>query len=322
MEQLLESPTTLFLAAAISAVLYLLMTQSRKSSTAQVAELWIYPIKSCGGIKVNSVQFDRLGPLLDRRLLVFSLDTKRVATIRQNAKMATIRTELHGNELILTAEGMSKLCVPLEGTELKTKHTVKIFDDVADAWEVNDNCNAWFSEYLGQKLALGKVDMDTFQRPLDKEFDCTKPELNLQVAFADGFPLLIASEASLDYVNSHLTDEPVTMEHFRPNIVVRGVGPFTEDSWAHIRVGSLDLDVVKPCTRCSLPTVSPKTGKRHPNFEPIKTMRGFRAIGESVFFGQNAVARLPTGTINVNDEVIVLKTKNDDVAALSSSLRR
>lgn len=128
------------------------------------------------------------------------------------------------------------------------------------------------------------------------------------MGFADGFPLLVVNQSSLDELNSRLST-PVDMRRFRPNIVVEGADDWAEDAWRRIRIGNSTLDIVKPCSRCVMTTVNPDTGTKDPSTQPLKTLAGYRQTPDGVIFGQNAVHQGP-GVISVGDKVTVLNQEN------------
>jgi uncharacterized protein YcbX len=127
-----------------------------------------------------------------------------------------------------------------------------------------------------------------------------------QVSFADGFPLLLISEASLADLNSRL-DAPVEMRRFRPNLVVDGNRPYAEDNWQRIRVGDVEFAGVKNCSRCVFTTIDPDSGVVHPDKEPLRTLSTYRRRPQGgVYFGQNLIPR-SGGVIRVGDPVTVLE---------------
>jgi uncharacterized protein len=128
---------------------------------------------------------------------------------------------------------------------------------------------------------------------------------NTPVGFADAFPLLIVSEASLDELNRHMIErgkDPVPMTRFRPNIVVSGVEAFAEDSWRTVQIGDVTIDVVKPCARCVTTTVDQLTGTIPDVAEPLGTLNTFRKHNGKVMFAQNAIHRAP-GVLKVGNAV-------------------
>ena len=147
----------------------------------------------------------------------------------------------------------------------------------------------------------------------DSSFRRVDPERvadNRRVGFADGFPFLLANQASLDELNTRLT-QPVSMTRFRPNIVIQGVPAWAEDDWRSLVIGSAGFRVVKPCSRCVLTTVDPETGIKDAGTEPLKTLSTYRKTPDGVIFGQNALhlqwqqnlgwrqcCHFPTGVVN------------------------
>jgi uncharacterized protein YcbX len=124
-------------------------------------------------------------------------------------------------------------------------------------------------------------------------------------SFSDGFPLLLISEASLEDLNQKL-ELPLSMQRFRPNLVVRGCAPYAEDEWRRIRIGSLEFDVVKPCSRCVITTIDPETGQRAQDGEPLRTLSLYRKQDNKVYFGQNLIHR-GSGTLETGTEIEILE---------------
>jgi uncharacterized protein YcbX len=174
---------------------------------------------------------------------------------------------------------------------------VTVWDDTVEALIAADE--GWLSARLGVDCRLVFMD-DDLRRPVDPDYaigdDIT--------SFADGFPLLLVSTASLDDLNGRLA-RPVTMARFRPNLVVTGCPPFSEDGWRRIRIGGAELALVKRCARCVLTTIDPHTGVRDPDGEPLATLAGYRRAERGVMFGQNLLVVRP-GPVAVGDAVEVL----------------
>jgi uncharacterized protein YcbX len=163
----------------------------------------------------------------------------------------------------------------------------------------NADVDAWFSEFLGFECHLMHMRASS-ERVANPEY---VPERHL-VSLADGYPLMLIGDASLDLLNAKLKDRgerPITMERFRPNIVITGSAPHEEDEWRSVRIGDVACEVVKPCERCSVPTVDLATGM--PGKEPSRTLATYRKVGSKILFGQNLVYDTP-GRININDPVI------------------
>jgi uncharacterized protein YcbX len=214
-----------------------------------------------------------------------------------------IDVTLQAETLTVAAPGMEPLLIALE-TEGQTTRC-RIWRDVVDAVPVSQTADAWFSEALQMDCRLVYMP-DTSRRIVDRAW--VKDERI--VGFADGFPLLVIGQSSLNDLNQRLAQrgEPVVpMRRFRPNIVVADSKPFAEDAWVQIRIGTMDVDVVKPCARCVITTIDTEAATA--GKEPLRTLSGYRKKGSNVYFGQNAVHRQP-GTISVGDAVNVVARKD------------
>eukprot|EP01122_Echinamoeba_exundans_P006415 TRINITY_DN1799_c0_g1_i2.p1 TRINITY_DN1799_c0_g1~~TRINITY_DN1799_c0_g1_i2.p1 ORF type:complete len:320 (+),score=48.47 TRINITY_DN1799_c0_g1_i2:285-1244(+) len=285
------------------------MEQS-KNARVTVSEVWIYPIKSCGGI---SLPAEKLGPfsfVRDRRWMVVREDTKRFLTQRQMPKMSLITPtwDSQNDCAIYSAPGMTrKLTIPFKGIQPDgPRYDVGIWDDTCPAIDEGDDAASWFSEYLGLSVRLVRTP-DDMQRKTGEKYRA--PESDNVAGYADGFPFLLISEASLKELNNMIgeTEYPIIMRRFRPNIVVKGTAPFEEDNWKAIQIGSVTLHNVKPCGRCKLTTVVPDKGE-FGGPEPLQTIQ--KQLGGN--FGQNLSHS--TGSvgksISVGQEVTILETKN------------
>jgi hypothetical protein len=179
---------------------------------------------------------------------------------------------------------------------------VRVWDDTCEAWDEGDAAAAFLSAFLGTPARLMRM-ADSWVRPVDEDY-APQPA---QTGFADAFPLLVLSEASLAELNRRIElrgRRTVSMDRFRPNLVVTGCEPFAEDRWRTIRVGAVLLDLVKSCARCAITTVDQARGLVPDHEEPLATLATFRREGDKVLFGRNAVHRGP-GRISVGDLVSV-----------------
>jgi len=247
----------------------------------QVASLHVYPIKSCGSTQLARLPVDSRGPVDDRRLMIVNRDGKFL-TQRTRPELARIAVRREGRRLGLEAPGMPPLTINLERGALRE---VEVWRHHGPAHLASMPAGVWLSEYLQQEVALVECpdDMDRVANP---DWAVRKTP----VSFADGYPILILSEASVADLNKRL-ETPVDAMRFRPNIILRGCPPFAEDQWKTIRIGSAVIDVLKPCDRCSVITIDPEsatTGK-----EPLATLATFRRSAAGVLFGQNCATREP-----------------------------
>lgn len=262
-----------------------------------LSEIWIYPVKSLSGIRLTHAEVEEKGLKYDRRWMIID-ENGIFITQRALHKMALIDVELLTYGLILSyrPEENDTIFVPFEPISANPV-SVTIWDDETDALTVSDEADKWLSNLLGKSVRLVVMPEST-QRKADPKY----AENDENVSFADGFPFLIISQASLDSLNSRLL-EPIGMKRFRPNFVVTGTAPHEEDNWKSIQIGNVQFEIVKPCARCVLTTVNPETGEKGP--EPLKTLATYRKVNNKILFGQNVVAK-DFGKINEGDSLILL----------------
>ncbi len=264
-------------------------------SSVNLQDIHIYPIKSTSGIALSSSWVDTIGLPFDRRFVVTD-QQGRFITARKDPKLCLIQCNLTDSGLILTAPDMSMLQIDYDKC-LDQYQDVSIWNDALLGQCCLPHIDQWFSQYLAKPSKLLYFG-DKSTRKVEKTDN--------PVAFADGYPLLLISQASLDDLNKRLKS-PVPMSQFRPNLVVQNCAPFEEDSWQHIRIGEVEFEVTKPCSRCILTTVDPNTGQKHPQQEPLATLKSYRQVeGGDVMFGQNLIP-LNKGQIKSGDAVTIIK---------------
>ncbi|MEK9137047.1 MAG: MOSC N-terminal beta barrel domain-containing protein [Bacteroidota bacterium] len=259
-----------------------------------ISQLNIYPIKSCRGVSLQSAQLEERGLQYDRRWMLVD-GQQRFLTQREWPRMALIAVEIKSDHLRVSAPAMPPLSVPIRSVG-NQHQLVNVWADHVLAADVGDDAGGWFSEFLGLPCRLVHMP-DTAERV------ATRKGVSSQVSFADAYPLLLISEASLAELNSRL-DEPLPMKRFRPNLVVRGCTPYEEDTWNKIVAGGVTLHVVKPCTRCVIPTIDPDTGIK--SKEPTRTLATYRARDGKVMFGQNVIHE-GMGRLCVGEEGKIVK---------------
>lgn len=349
----------------------------------KVVSLMIYPVKSCGGISVPEAMCTKRGFRHDRQWMVIYEATGNMLTQRQVPKMALISPEvLSGPQvggrqvekilLVLKAPGMPIIEIPLiyKGGTIRD---VRVWDDTCPGIDQGDAAAAWLSKYMGSEAAeaagsnpggiLSKLRLVWYpsdaKRPADSKYS---PGAEAG-AYSDGFPYLLVSNESLKELNARLPKgvSPLPMNRFRPNIVVEGVEtPFAEDQWERIRFikaednhkhssnpAYLNMHIVKPCSRCKIPTTDQKTGEQgrptagESEAEPTRTLREFRSGAalklsnvkwrDEVFFGQNAVfsgavrsrgwidLRWLFGRLESNEESRIIKVGHNAIVARKQS---
>lgn len=261
----------------------------------EISALAIYPVKSCAQIPLGTARVHRFGLLHDRRWMLVDANG-RFITQRQVPRMCLIQPELRGADLTLRAADMPALTVP--SASAKKKRRITVWDDACDGLDCGDVVAAWLGRFLSIDCRLVFFPENEV-RAVDPHY----AQAGDRTAFSDGFPLLLIAQASLDDLNSRL-DTPIAMSRFRPNLVVSGCEAFAEDSWHRIRIGDINFRVVKPCSRCSIPSIDPTTGERGP--EPTRTLSRYRSRDNKIFFGQNVIAD-GEGEIQVGMAVEVLE---------------
>jgi len=251
-----------------------------------ISQLWVYPIKSMKGILLDNVQLEKRGFQFDRRWMLVD-SNNRFITQRQYPKMTLIIPEMSDFGLAVRAPDMPVLIIPYPDSqiELYDEMEVSCWNDRITAQHVNTAIDNWFSEFLGVDCQLVYMP-EKSQRPVDPDY-ASNDEI---ASFSDGFPNLIISEASLADLNQRV-DIELTIDRFRPNIVISGCEPYAEDTLEHFKINQVDFYAVKPCSRCAITTINPQTGKKE-SAEPLKTLSQFRKKNNKVFFGQNLLHKL------------------------------
>jgi uncharacterized protein YcbX len=262
-----------------------------------LSALHVFPVKSCAALAPPSARVEARGIVGDRRWMIVDAGGKFI-TGREVSRMPLIRAALAGDGLALEAPGMPALRVNAPDADA-TRRDVTVWGATVAALAADAAADAWLSRYLERPASLVYMDDDA-RRAVDADY----AEPGDEVSFADGFPVLLISQEALDALNAKLA-QPIPMLRFRPNLVVAGVAPHAEDGWRRIRVGEVEFDVVKPCTRCVFTTVDPFAGERDPSGEPLRTLVTYRRTPKGVTFGQNLIPR-GTGTLRVGDAVKVL----------------
>ncbi|MDX2304183.1 MAG: MOSC domain-containing protein [Microscillaceae bacterium] len=264
------------------------------SQRAVLSEIWSYPIKSCKGISLTRGTVDLFGLHNDRRWMIIHA-TGGFITQRDHPKMALISAEFLENTMILKASGMKEQAFHFSEESSREEIMVKVWDDETLAELMPQEAHDWISNYLQDDCRL--VFMPKHAR---RQIDLSYALPGQFTSFSDGYPLLLISEASLADLNQRL-DQAVSMNRFRPNLVVTGVEPYAEDQWHRITIGEVEFLVAKPCGRCIMTTIDQEAGTVSGK-DPLKTLSEYRKFGKKVCFGQNLI-QLRQGQIQVGDTV-------------------
>lgn len=263
----------------------------------KLGEIWIYPIKSLGGIRLRSARVLEKGLLHDRRWMLVDQHGEFM-TQRTFPKMALFRPSIIDDMITVEKKNEKDKRVspafsidsPSRGKLIRTN----VWDDEVEVAEVDPELSEWFSRELEVPCRLVNF-----------------PESNPRfagstvrnVSLADAFPFMIIGQSSLDDLNARLQN-PLPMNRFRPNFVFTGGKPFEEDTWRGFMIGNVGFEATKPCARCMLPTIDQESGEK--GAEPLRTLSGYRKTGNKILFGQNLVATRPGeifegDTITIND---------------------
>lgn len=276
-----------------------------------VSQLWIYPIKSMTGISLDSVQLEKRGFQYDRRWMLVDKD-KRFITQRQYPRMTLIEPSFESDVmdfgLSVRAPDMPVLIIPYPDPQIELYDEVQVtcWDDQVTAHHINTAIDNWFSEFLDVDCQLVYMP-DSTLRAVDPDYARSAQGDDI-ASFSDGFPNLVISEASLHDLNSRL-DIELTMNRFRPNIVLSGCEPYAEDRLGHFKINQIDFYAVKPCSRCVITTINPQTGEKESK-QPLQILSQFRKKNNKVFFGQNLLHKLTyvsDNRLNIGDKLEIIE---------------
>lgn len=263
----------------------------------RVSALYHYPIKSCGGTRIESIEVVETGPRHDRELMIVDAATATFLTQRQLPRLALIAPSITDDRLYATAPGAPPL--EAEVTAEGVRFDATIWKDRVESVDQGDRVAAWFSHVLDRAVRVVRKAPASIRR-VDPAYATDPTD---QVGFADGYPFLLLSEESLAGLNERLT-KPLPMDRFRPNIVLAGcAAPHDEDTLGRFAIGAITLSAVKPCARCAITTVNQRTAEV--GTEPLRTLATYRRMATGgVAFGMNLIHHT-TGWLAVGDRVIV-----------------
>lgn len=265
-----------------------------------VASLHQHPLKSAAVVDVDRLDITARGPVGDRRWLAVDADG-RFLTAREHPTLVRIDARVADGGLRLIASGMPPLHVSLPPSDAP-RLRVQVWGDTVEVARADEAAAAWITRYLGFPAQLVHMD-EAAHRPIDPGFAAPGDE----VSFADGYPLLVISQAALDGLNARLA-RPIPMSRFRPNVVVARCAPHAEDHWQRVRIGRVEFDAVKTCTRCVFTTLDPATALRDPDGEPLRTLKDYRRTPAGITFGMNLIPR-GGGMLRVGDAIEVLAAR-------------
>ncbi|ESW10850.1 hypothetical protein PHAVU_009G243200 [Phaseolus vulgaris] len=303
--------------------------------SAKVSAIFIYPVKSCRGISVSHAPLIHTGFRWDRQWMVVN-PQGRMYTQRVEPKLALVEVELppeaflenweptQDSYMVVKAPGMQALRVCLRKQGQEVADAVSVWEWTGSAWDEGAEASQWFSDYLGKPCQLVRFNTASEVRQVDPDYVKGQHD----TLFTDGYPFLLASQESLNAINEHLK-EPISINRFRPNILVEGCEPFSEDLWTDIKISKFSFFGVKLCYRCKIPTINQETGIAGPETNEIlmKTRSGeiIRPNDKNkkrVYFGQNMTwnwtefsAERSGKIIEVGDPVYVLRKVSSSAEA-------
>jgi uncharacterized protein len=270
------------------------MSQNPFDVNAQIAQLFVYPVKSCAGVRLSESVLIDTGLDLDRAWMVVDTEGEFVSQ-RELPRMALIQPTLKHSEVVLRAPGMLALHLAID--EVQDSRRVRVWSDEVKAYDMGTIAAQWFSDFLGHKLRLVRFDPEQ-QRLSNKKWT---GEIDAPNQFSDGYPVLVLSNSALAPLNERLAKlghATVGIERFRPNIVLSSLDAHDEDRMDALHIqseeGPLELRLVKPCPRCPIPNIDPATAQSHPAVSlALQQYRADPRVDGALTFGMNAVLATP-----------------------------
>ena len=264
----------------------------------RISELFIYPIKSLGGIALTSAQVTDRGFKHDRRWMLVDAEGNFM-TQRAIPGMALFQAEIKEDQLAVYHKKTNAVIhIPFEASE--EEMMVNVWSDRCRARLVSKEISEWFSDMLSRNCSLVNMP-DSTTRRVDGRYAHNK-EIT---SFSDAYPFLIIGQSSLDDLNSKLEVE-LPINRFRPNFVFTGGQPFEEDTLGHFAINDIEFYGVKLCARCVITTIDQESGTKAK--EPLKTLSSYRMINQKVYFGQNLLHH-GEGYLRVGDAIEIKERK-------------
>lgn len=271
----------------------------------RLAQINMYPVKSCAGISLQEAQVTARGIHLDREWMVADYGDGTFQTQRLFPRLALVEPSFIGDNLVLQVPGMRPLELPIDRPRLYSRVSATVWGDTNIQ---SLGCGPYQMQWITEVLGSRRVQL---VRMLPSAQRLVHGDTFAQVAFADAYPFLGISRASLDQLNTWLPDGtgPVPMDRFRPNFVFEGCDPFAEDEFTRFRIGDVEFSAGRRCSRCSITTVDQQTGEMHHN-EPLRTLNEHRLLPNhkgklkpmfGMYFVQHGI-----GTVRVGDKVVLL----------------
>ncbi|HTK20178.1 MAG TPA: MOSC N-terminal beta barrel domain-containing protein [Mucilaginibacter sp.] len=268
----------------------------------RVSQLYIYPIKSLGGIALYKATVTDRGFLHDRRWMLVDYNNLFISQ-REVHQMALLKPSLTDEGVKVThSVKQSSYTIPFDAVKNEFSE-VTIWDDICTGQFVSEEADEWFSSMIEMPCRLVYMP-DQTHRVTDQRYTSE----DSITSFSDAYPFLLVGQSSLDDLNSKLM-ETLPMNRFRPNIVFTGGGPYEEDTMHTFTIGNITFYGVKLCARCVMTTIDQENGRS--GKEPLKTLARYRLKNKKIMFGQN-LAHEGLGEIRIGDELHVIKLNHED----------
>ncbi len=273
---------------------------SLKMEKLYLSQLFVYPIKSLGGIALQQGNISTRGLEHDREWMLIDQEGTFI-TQRKHHQLALLQTSMTATTVTVQHKHHPDQNISFPIAEhLDLPIAVTVWDDHCTAFEVNTEVSQWFSIFLQMDVKLVKM-LQTEKRIVDRRYALHEAT----VGFADAYPNLIIGESSLDLLNTKLAHQ-IGMDRFRPNLVFTGGDAHLEDELTEFSIGEVQFYSAKPCTRCVLITVNQQTGEK--GQEPLKTLATYRNFGQKILFGQN-IMHTNQGLLRIGDEMKIIKRR-------------
>lgn len=242
-----------------------------------ISRLFIHPIKSCGAIECQQIELGSRGPKRDRDWMLVDVQSGTFISQRKLPRMALIKPRIEGDDVVVSAPGCEDLKLPKDGQRIP----VTVWSDEVQGLDCGDEAAQWFTAFLKTDCRL--VYQGNCERLADEKY----APRDTAVSFADGFPMLVINQSSIDYLNQKCTTGNITAQHFRANIVVSEADVFSEEKWQGLNTTNVAMTVVKPCQRCVIPSINPETAEKNKAVMQV-LIDECRRDGK-VYFGQNLI---------------------------------
>ena len=279
-----------------------------------VSELYVYPIKSCQGIKLKQAEVKFQGFVWDRDMMLVTKKGKFL-TQRQFPNLAKVQVQIESDRVSLSVQDNSLPPLTFSPTLAGREMEVEIWGESIVTIDQGDGVAEWFHRLLqldAQKQCRLVRQSPQYIRALEQPSTVTgKP-----VSLADNYPFMLTATASLRELNERIVEingqqsQAIPMNRFRPNIVIETIQPFVEDNWSLIKIGTIEFAVIKPSSRCIITTIDQQRGEKNQLKEPLRTLGTFRQFSEQgVMFGENMIPQ-NEGVMRVGDRLEVLQFRN------------